>query len=160
MAAKTIFWYCAIMLISNKTTGSIYFLFVTLIWFDLIFYFILFYFILFYFILFYFILFYFILFYFILFFASKEAYQIVRQLEKNNGQKSASESTKMLENKCWIHRNPRSFGHLSVKVWKFLLYLPTQVTVKLFYFTLPEPEIFTLVIFCMVLYSWLLICTL
>ena len=31
------------------------------------------------------------------FFASKEAYPIVRQLEKNNGEKSASESSKMRE---------------------------------------------------------------
>ena len=54
------------------------------------------YFILFYFILFYFILFYFILFYFI-FFASKEAFPIFKQLEKNNGEKSGSESSKMRE---------------------------------------------------------------
>ena len=31
------------------------------------------------------------------FFASKEAYPIVRQLEKNNGEKSASKSSKMRE---------------------------------------------------------------
>ena len=31
------------------------------------------------------------------FFASKEAYPIVRQLEKNNGEKSGSESSKMRE---------------------------------------------------------------
>ena len=30
-------------------------------------------------------------------FASKEVYPIVRQLEKNNGQKNASESSKILE---------------------------------------------------------------
>ena len=30
-------------------------------------------------------------------FASKEAYPIVRQIEKNNGEKSASESSKMRE---------------------------------------------------------------
>ena len=47
------------MLISEKTAGSIYF-----IWF---------------------------------YFASKEAYPIGRQLEKNNGQKSASKSSKMRE---------------------------------------------------------------
>ena len=45
------------MLISEKTTGSIFFSFL----------------------------------------ASKEAYPIVRQLEKNNGEKSASESSKMRE---------------------------------------------------------------
>ena len=32
-----------------------------------------------------------------LFFASKEAYPIVRQLEKNNGQESASENSQMHE---------------------------------------------------------------
>ena len=31
------------------------------------------------------------------FFSSKEAYPIVRQLEKNNGEKSESESSKMRE---------------------------------------------------------------
>ena len=47
------------MLISEKTTGSIYL--------------------------------------FIYLFASKEAYPMVRQLEKNNGEKSASKSSKMRE---------------------------------------------------------------
>ena len=108
------------MLNSEKTTGSICFL--------VLFYFILFYFTLFYFILFYFILFYFILFYFILFyiifsfffitfylyfyfyfyfFCVKEAYSIVRQLERNS-QKRASESSKMRE-----YPPPR---HLSVNI--------------------------------------------
>ena len=41
-------------------------------------------------------LFYFFLFFFI-FLASKEAYPVVRQLEKNNGEKSASKSSKMRE---------------------------------------------------------------
>ena len=36
---------------------------------------------------------------FIYFLESKETYPIVRQLEKNNGEKSASESSKMHENK-------------------------------------------------------------
>ena len=49
------------MLISEKTTGSIY------------------------------------LFIYLFIFASKEAYPIVRQLQKKNGEKSASESSKMRE---------------------------------------------------------------
>ena len=68
------------MLISKKTTGSIY-LFIYL---------------------------------FIFFFASKEAYPIVRQLQKNNGQKAQAKEVKCAKNKCWIHRTPR-LGHLSVK---------------------------------------------
>ena len=40
------------------------------------------------------------------FFVSKEVYLIVRQLEKKNGQNSASKNSKMRENKCWVHRNP------------------------------------------------------
>ena len=65
MVAKTIFWYCAIMLlISEKTTGSIS----------------------------------------IFFFASKEAYQIVRQLEKITVKKAEAKVVKCAKK------------HLSVKL--------------------------------------------
>ena len=40
------------------------------------------------------------------FFVSKEAYPIVRQLEKITVKKSPSESSKMRENKSWVPRNP------------------------------------------------------
>ena len=42
------------------------------------------------------------------FFASKEAYPIVRQLEKNNGEKSGSESSKMRENQILVTPTPWS----------------------------------------------------
>ena len=48
-----------------------------------------------------------------IFFASKEAYPIVRQLEKTTVKKSASESSKMREKQILDPRNP--LGHLSVK---------------------------------------------
>ena len=41
-----------------------------------------------------------------IFFTSKEAYPIVRQLEKNNDEKSGSESSKMLEKQILGPRNP------------------------------------------------------
>ena len=49
----------------------------------------------------------FFFFFFFFFFASKEAYPIVRHLEKNNGEKSASESSKMREKQILgPYRNP------------------------------------------------------
>ena len=51
-------------------------------------------------------------------FASKEAYPIVRQLEKNNGEKNASESRKMREKQILGPQEPPPLGHLSVKVTK------------------------------------------
>ena len=76
MAAKTIFWYCAIMLIyANKRENDVVDLF------------------------------YFILFYF--FFASKEAYPIVRQLEKKKTVKKAqAKVVKCAKNKSWVPKNP------------------------------------------------------
>ena len=55
------------MLISEKTTGSIYFLF----------------------------------------FASKEAYAVVRQLEKIRVKKTQAKVVKCAKNKYWVPRNPR-----------------------------------------------------
>ena len=60
MAAKTNYWYCAIILIyaiNKQENGGVDFNF----------------------------------------FASKEAYPVVRKLEKNNGRKSASESSELRE---------------------------------------------------------------
>ena len=64
------------MLISEKTTGSIYL--------------------------------------FIYFFASKEAYPIVRQLEKITMKKAQAKVVKCAKNKSWVPRNPPPLGHLSV----------------------------------------------
>ena len=75
MVAKTIFWYCAIMLIyanSRENNGV-----------DLIF-----------------------------FFASKEAYPIVKQLEKITVKKPEVKVVKCAKNKSWVPGNP--LGHLSV----------------------------------------------
>ena len=73
------------MLISEKTTGSIYF-----------------------------ILFYFILFYF-QFFPSKEVYPRVTQLEKITVKKAQAKVVKWVKNKSWVLRNSLPLGHLSVK---------------------------------------------
>ena len=62
------------------------------------------------------------LFIYLFIFASKEAYSIVRQLEKNNGQKSASESSKMREKQILGPKDPP--GHFSIKyqgAWKAIM---------------------------------------
>ena len=51
------------------------------------------------------------------FFASKEAYPILRQLEKIRVKKAQAKVVKCAKNKCWVPRTP--LGHLSVKVAKF-----------------------------------------
>ena len=48
------------------------------------------------------------------FFASKEAYPIVRQLEKITVKKAQAKVVKCAKNKSWVPRNP-SLGHVSVK---------------------------------------------
>ena len=73
------------MLISEKMTGSIYF--ILLIY----------------------------LFIYLLFFASKEAYLIVRQLEKITVKKAQAKIVKCKKNKSWVPRNRPPPGHLSVK---------------------------------------------
>ena len=70
------------MLISEKTTGSIY-------------------------------LFIYLFIYFFFFFASKEAYPVVRQLEKITVKKAQGKVVKCAKNKSWVPRNP-PLGHLSV----------------------------------------------
>ena len=50
------------------------------------------------------------------FFASKEAYPIVRQLEKITVKKAEAKVVKCAKNKSWVPRNPPPLGHLSVKV--------------------------------------------
>ena len=52
-------------------------------------------------------------FFFFFFFASKEAYPIVRQLEKITVKKAQAKVVKCAKNKSWVPRNP--LGHLSVK---------------------------------------------
>ena len=47
------------------------------------------------------------------FFASKEAYPIVRQLEKITVKKAEAKVVKCAKNKSWVPRNP-PLGHLSV----------------------------------------------
>ena len=42
----------------------------------------------------------------IFFFASKEAYPIVRQLEKKRSKKVQAKVVKCAKNKCWVHKNP------------------------------------------------------
>ena len=82
MVAKTIFWYCAIMLIysysreNNRVDLN--------------------------------------------FFASKEAYQIGRQLEKITVKKGEVKVVKCAKNKSWVPRSP-PLGHLSVKNVKTLV---------------------------------------
>ena len=68
MPAKTIFWYCAIMLIyaNQRENDGV----------DLN------------------------------FFASKEAYPIVRQLEKITVKKAQAKVVKYAKNKSWVPRNP------------------------------------------------------
>ena len=68
------------MLISEKTTGSIY------------------------------------LFIYLFIFASKEAYPIVRQLEKITVKKAQAKVVKYAKNKSWVPRTPPPLGHLSVNV--------------------------------------------
>ena len=68
------------MLISEKTTGSIFF------------------------------------FFFFFFFASKEAYPIVRQLEKITVKKAQAKAVKCAKNKSWVPRTPPPLGHVSVKI--------------------------------------------
>ena len=46
---------------------------------------------------------------------SKEAYRIVRQLENINGQKSASESSKMREKQMLAHWNPPGHSVLRIR---------------------------------------------
>ena len=46
-----------------------------------------------------------------LFFASKEAYPIVRQLQKITVKKAQAKVVKCTKNTCWVPRNPP--GHLS-----------------------------------------------
>ena len=48
------------------------------------------------------------------FFASKEAYPIVRQLEKIMVKKAEAKVVKCVKNKSWVPRTP-PLGHLSVK---------------------------------------------
>ena len=53
-------------------------------------------------------------------FASKEAYPIVRQLEKITVKKAEAKVVKCAKNKSWVPRNPPPpLGHLSVKVTKW-----------------------------------------
>ena len=49
------------------------------------------------------------------FFASKEAYPIVRQLEKITVKKAQVKVVKCAKNKSWVPRNP--LGHLSVNTF-------------------------------------------
>ena len=50
------------------------------------------------------------------FFASKEAYPIVRQLEKITVKKAEAKVVKCAKNKSWVPRTPPPpLGHLSVK---------------------------------------------
>ena len=53
-----------------------------------------------------------LIFFFFFFFASKEAYPIVRQLEKITVKKVQAKVVKCAKNKSWVPRNPP--GHLSV----------------------------------------------
>ena len=46
------------------------------------------------------------------FFASKEAYPIVRQLEKITVKKAEAKVVKCAKNKSWVPRNPPPLGHL------------------------------------------------
>ena len=48
-------------------------------------------------------------------FASKEAYPIVRQLEKITVKKAEAKVVKCAKNKSWVPRTPPHLGHLSVK---------------------------------------------
>ena len=50
---------------------------------------------------------------FFFFFASKEAYPIVRQLEKITVKKAEAKVVKCAKNKSWVPRNPLPLGHLS-----------------------------------------------
>ena len=97
MAAKTIFQYCAVMLIyANKRENDEVDLF-------FIFYFVYFFFV------------YFFLFLFF-FFWSKEAYQRVRQLAKITVKKAQAKVVKRAKNKSWVPRNPPPLRHLSAGV--------------------------------------------
>ena len=57
-----------------------------------------------------------IFFFFFFFFASKEAYPIVRQLEKITVKKAEAKVVKCAKSKSCVPRNPP--GHLSVKAWR------------------------------------------
>ena len=50
------------------------------------------------------------------FFASKEAYPIVRQLEKIMVKKAQAKVVKYTKNKSWVHTNLPPLGHVSVKI--------------------------------------------
>ena len=57
-----------------------------------------------------------LIFFFFFFFASKEAYPIVRQLEKITVKKAEAKVVKCAKNKSWVPRNPPPLGHLSVNM--------------------------------------------
>ena len=52
---------------------------------------------------------------FFFFFASKEAYPIVKQLEKITVKQAEAKVVKCAKNKSWVPKNPPPLGHLSVK---------------------------------------------